>query len=74
MNRKKVHHDLCGKHDGCAKPNIAMVTGQERGVPFRVFFKRMVDAEEVAIKTHGELQDLRTLRRRKWVAGEWRDA
>ena len=51
---------------------VATVEGEEHGVPFRVFFKRMDRAEEVARSTRGVLQDLHTLKRVRWVHGEWR--
>ena len=55
------------------RPYVATVEGLESGVPFRVFFKRLECAEHVAQKTGGTLQDLFTLARRRWVAGEWRE-
>lgn len=58
----------------CRQAYVATVEGEERGVPFRVFFKRVDAAEECAIETGGVLQDLNTLRRVRYVAGEWRKA
>ena len=53
---------------------LAIVEGEERGVPFRTFYKRMGAAERDAIKTGGTVIDLRNLSRRRWVANEWREA
>lgn len=54
------------------RPYVAMVEGEEHGVPFRVFHKRMDCAEELARKIRGAVVTcLTTLSRRRWVGGEW---
>lgn len=53
-------------------PYVAFVEGLEYGVPYRVFFKRMDCAEELARKIRGAVVTcLTTLSRRRWVGGEW---
>ena len=54
------------------RPYVAWVEGEDAGVPWRLFFKNMESAKKVAIETRGVLQDLRTLARQRWIAGEWR--
>lgn len=64
------------------RPFVAMVEGEQRGVPFRTFYKTMPAAERDAIATGGTLTDLITLKRRTpivhsgngWRQIEWRDA
>ena len=55
------------------RPYVAMVEGEEHGVPFRVFHKRMDCAEQLAQKVHGAIVTcLFTLESRRWVGGGWR--
>ena len=54
-------------HKHALKPYVAMVEGEDAGVPFRVFFKYLKSAEQVAIDTHGVLTDLRTGERKRWI-------
>jgi hypothetical protein len=49
---------------------VATVEGTERGVFFRVFFKRMDAAQRTARQTGGTLQDLVTLKRYRFVRGQ----
>lgn len=68
MNHPRRSHKL--------HPYVALVEGEQAGVPFQCFYKRMDVAEHDAILTGGRLTDLRTLQSRIWVreANEWRDA
>lgn len=55
------------------RPYVAMVEGEERGVPFRVFYKRMDAAERDAIRTGGIVTCLSDLSRRRWVNDDWKE-
>lgn len=57
---------------GALMPYIAMVEGVERGVPFRVYMKRMDKAQYVAARTGARVTDLRTLETTQFIAGEFR--
>jgi hypothetical protein len=49
-----------------------MVEGEEHGVFFRVFSKRMDCAERIAIEVRGAVVTcLYTLERRRWMHDEW---
>lgn len=54
------------------RPYVAMVEGEEHGVFFRVFSKRMDCAERIAIEVRGAVVTcLYTLERRRWMHDEW---
>lgn len=55
-------------------PYVAMVEGEDRGVPFRTFYKRMDAARRDALRTRATLTDLFSLRRQRFVNGAWQDA
>jgi hypothetical protein len=57
-----------------ARHYVAMVEGEDRGIVFRTFYKRMDAAQRDAQATRSTLTDLTTLRRTRWVNSEWRDA
>lgn len=46
------------------KPYVAMVEGEQDGVPFRTFYKQMPTAENDCLSVGGKITDLRTLKRR----------
>jgi hypothetical protein len=49
------------------RPYLAMVEGEDAGVPWRIFFKRMDCAERMAKKfPEAKLTDLTTLITRRW--------
>jgi len=53
---------------------VAIVEGEDQGVPFRTFYKRMDAAERDARATGAVVIDLSNLSRRRWVNDEWREA
>lgn len=72
MGRRRLSEG--GKHSP-RRPYVAMVEGIEYGVPFRIFMKSMTCAEKAAQKVHGSVVTcLFTLKKRRWVGDEWRDA
>jgi len=54
---------------------VAIVEGVDRGIPFRIMYKRMDAAERDAIRFNGLLLDMNTRSFRRWIAsiGEWRE-
>ena len=71
MGRKRLTEG--GKHNP-ARPYVAMVEGTERGVPFRVFHKRMCCAFKDAQAVPGSVvTDLFNLKRVSWVNNQWKE-
>lgn len=71
MGRKRLTEG--GKHSP-TRSYIAMVEGVERGVPFRVFHKRMCCALKDARAVPGAVvTDLHNLKRIKWVNNQWKE-
>lgn len=69
MGRKRISEG--GKHS--PRPYVAIVEGEEHGVPFRTFYKRLDIARNDAAKTRGVLIDLCTLKRTRFVNGKWKE-
>jgi hypothetical protein len=63
-----------GRHQKTQR-TVAIVEGTDRGVPFRILYKRMDAAERDAMRFNGELLDLNTGVYRRWIPSieEWRN-
>lgn len=72
MNKPK--RNLGKRSSRPLRPYIAMVEGAERGVSFRLLYKRMDAARNDAIKSGGVLTDLRSGVSSRFIhsIGEWR--
>lgn len=70
MGRKRLTEG--GKHSP-RLPYVAMVEGTDRGVPFRTYYKRMHLALRDAEATNGTVTDLRSLRRLRYINGDWKE-